>query len=90
MTSDPPTGLHVRYTKSLVLVVKWKAVKGARGYQVQIGDATGQNWGSPIPCTKSTFEPVGLSPGQKVTLRVAVQTKDGLSNWSDAVAVVVR
>ena len=86
----PPGGLHARYTKGLALVVKWKGVKGNRGYQLEIGDATGQTFGPPLISLKSTYEPQGLVPGQKVTLRVAVQRKDGLSGWSDPVAVVVR
>ena len=87
---DPPQGLHARYTKSFVLVVKWKAVKGSRGYLLQIGDATGQTFGASIVCTKSSCEPQGLLPGQKVSFRVAVQRKDGPSGWCDAIAVVVR
>ena len=89
-TNAPPLGLRVKYTKSLALVVKWKAVKGSRAYQLEMSDAAGQPVGAPIVCTKSTYEPQGLVPGQKLALRVAVQRKDGLSGWSDAVAIVAR
>jgi hypothetical protein len=89
-STEAPTALRVRYTKALVLVVKWNAVKGARGYLVQIGDLAGQSFGPSIACVKSTFEPQGLAPGQKVTFRVAVQRKEGTSAWSDVLAVTVR
>jgi hypothetical protein len=34
--------------------------------------------------------PAGLQPGQQLHLRVAVQRKDDLSDWSDELAIVVR
>ena len=89
-THEAPTGLRALYTKELVLVVKWDAVRGSRGYLVQMTDATGQGFGSPIPCPKAMFLPTGLTPGQKVTFRVAVQRKNGLSAYSDELAVTVR
>ena len=89
-STDPPLGLRAKYNKSFVLVVRWKAIKGSRAYQLQIGDAAGQTFGASIACMKAKYEPQGLVPGQKVTLRVAVQRKDGLSGWSEAVTVSVR
>jgi hypothetical protein len=89
-THEAPTGLRALYTKELVLTVKWHAVRGSRGYLLQMTDATGQGFGPPIPCPKAMFLPVGLTPGQKVTFRVAVQRKNGLSAYSDELAVTVR
>jgi hypothetical protein len=89
-SSEAPTGLTVKYTRALDLVLKWKAVKGERGYFVQIGDAVGQTWGGPLVSVKSTYTPQGLAPGAKVAFRVAVHRKDGLSVWSDALFVTVR
>jgi hypothetical protein len=89
-SSEAPTGLTVKYTKGLDLVVKWKAVKGNRGYFVQIGDAAGQAWGPSLASVKSTYTPQGLALGSKVAFRVAVHRKGGLSAWSDALFVTVR
>ena len=89
-STDPPQGLRAKYTKSFALVVRWKAIRGHRGYPLQIGDAAGQTFGASITCTRAKYEPQGLVPGQKVTLRVAVQRKDGLSGWSDVVTVAIR
>jgi hypothetical protein len=89
-SSEAPTGLAVKYTKSLDLVLKWKAVKANRGYFIQIGDAAGQNWGPSLTSVKSTYTPQGLAPGAKVAFRVAVQRKGGMSAWSDALFVTVR
>ncbi len=86
----PPTGLVAKYTRALVLVLKWKAVKGSRGYAVQIGDAAGQSWGPVLTSVKSSYEPQGLAPGQKVSVRVAVHRPSGTSDWSDALFVTVR
>jgi hypothetical protein len=89
-SSDPPSGVRVEYTRDLKMVVKWDRVVGHVGYVVQIGDGTPQGWGQPIQCPKSRLTPVGLEPGQHVSVRVAVQRKDGLSAFSDPLAVVVR
>jgi hypothetical protein len=86
----PPAGLRVRYTKELVLVIAWKGVAGQRGYAVQIGDGTPQGWGPTIPCTRAHYVPTGLTPGQKIAIRVAVQRKSGFSVWSDALSATVR
>ena len=89
-STEAPTGLIVKYTKALDLVLKWKAVKNHRGYLVQIGDAAGQTWGPSLATVKSTYKPQGLAPGAKVAFRVAVQRTSGLSAWSDALVVTVR
>jgi hypothetical protein len=89
-THESPTGLRATYTKELVLQLKWDAVRGSRGYLVQVDDGTGHGFGTPIPCPKATLTPAGLTPGQKVVIRVAVQRKNGLSAWSDELALIVR
>ena len=89
-TDTPPTGLRVRYTKTLAMVIVWTGVKGHLGYLLQIGDGTSTGWGPTIPCTKARYEPTGLTPGQKVAIRVAVQRKNGISTWSDALSVTIR
>ncbi len=87
---DPPANLRVVYTKALVMVVKWKGVPGHLGYLLQIGDGTPTGWGAPISCPRASYEPTGLTPGQKVALRVAVQRKNGVSTWSDVLSVTAR
>jgi hypothetical protein len=89
-SSDAPANLRAEYTRQLALVLRWAGVRGHVGYFVQIGDGTPQGWGTPIPCPKARFEPTGLAPGQKITVRVAVQRKNGLSAWSDALSITVR
>jgi hypothetical protein len=89
-TLVPPSGLRVTYSKQLVMTARWAAVSHHLGYSLQIGDGTPQGWGAIIACPKASYEPQGLAPGQKVALRVAVQRKNGLSNWSDALTVTVR
>jgi len=90
-TSDaPPANLHVRYTRALVMVIAWKHVPGQRGYAIQIGDGTPQGWGAAIQCPKASYTPTGLTPGQKIAIRVAVQRKNGLSTWSEALSATVR
>jgi hypothetical protein len=89
-SSAPPQNLRAGYTKALVLVVRWAGVKDHVGYLLQIGDGTPQGWGAPIQCPRARFEPQGLTPGQKVSFRVAVQRKNGLSAWSDALSITVR
>jgi len=89
-TDAPPTALCVRYTKTLAMVIVWKAVKGHLGYLLQIGDGTPAGWGPTIPCTKARYQPLGLTPGQKVAIRVAVQRPSGMSIWSDALSVTIR
>jgi hypothetical protein len=89
-TDAPPAGLRVRYTKELALEILWKSVPGHRGYVLVIGDGTPTGWGAPIPSPKARYTPTGLTPGQKIAIRVAVQRKDGLSAYSDALNVTVR
>jgi len=89
-TSDPPAELRVLYKRDLSLVIKWKPVPGSRGYSLQIGDGTPQGWGPIIQCPAANYTPVGLTPGQHLTIRVAVQRKSGLSAWSDALSAVAR
>jgi hypothetical protein len=89
-TLDAPTGLRAEYSRSLVLTLKWAGVRGRLSYAVQIGDGTPTGWGAAIPVSKASYQPPGLTPGQKVAFRVAVQRKNGMSNWSDMLVVTVR
>jgi len=86
----PPTGLRVRYTKQLDLQIVWKSVTGHRGYLLQIGDGTPTGWGATIQSPKTRYMPTGLAPGQKIAIRVAVQRKEGVSTWSEALSATVR
>ena len=86
----PPTGLRVRYNKQLDLEIVWKSVTGHRGYLLQIGDGTPTGWGATIPCPKTRYMPTGLTPGQKIAIRVAVQRKSGVSAFSEALSATVR
>ena len=90
VSDTPPTGLRVRYTKALALEILWKSVPGHRGYLLQIGDGTPTVWGATIPCPKTRYMPTGLTPGQKIAIRVAVQRKDGVSAFSEALSATVR
>jgi hypothetical protein len=91
VTSDaPPTGLRVRYTKDLALEIVWKSVPGHRGYSLQIGDGTCTGWGPAIQSPKARYMPTGLTPGQHIAIRVAVQRKSGLSAYSEALSATVR
>ena len=89
-TSDAPQGLRGIRTKDLSTVIRWDAVRGNRGYMVQMGDGTPNGFGAPMPCARARFAPTGLPVGQKVTFRVAVQRKNGMSAWSNEVTIVVR
>ncbi len=89
-TDAAPVGLRVRYDKSLALVIVWGGVKGHLGYLLQIGDGTPSGWGPTVQCPKARYTPPGLTPGQKIAIRVAVQRKNGISTWSDALSVTVR
>jgi len=77
-STDPPTALRVRYNKALEMEILWKSVPGHRGYVLQIGDGTPGGWGAVIQCPKARYTPTGLTPGQKIAIRVAVQRKTGL------------
>ena len=85
-----PTGLRVRYNKALVMEIVWKSVPGHRGYNLQIGDGSPGGWGAVIQCAKARYTPPGLTPGQKIAIRVAVQRKTGLSAYSEAQSATVR
>jgi hypothetical protein len=89
-STDPPTGLRVRYNKALDMEILWKSVPGHRGYALQIGDGTPTGWGPVIQSPKARYAPTGLTPGQKVVIRVAVQRKSGLSAFSDGLSATVR
>ena len=89
-STDPPTGLRVRYTKDLAMEILWKSVAGHRGYAVQIGDGTPTGWGPVIQTPKARYMPTGLTPGQKVVIRVAVQRKTGLSTYTEGLSATVR
>jgi hypothetical protein len=89
-SSDPPVGLRATFTHGTELVLRWSAVMGHRGYIVQSGDGTANGWSAPIQVPRARYQPAGLVPGQKVAFRVAVQRKNGLSGWSDAVIATAR
>lgn len=86
----PPGKLRVVYSKSLVMTVRWAGVPDHVGYALQMGDGTPTGWGATINCARASYQPTGLAVGQKVAFRVAVQRKNGLSEWSDAISVIVR
>jgi hypothetical protein len=89
-TDAAPTGLRVRYTKDFALEILWKSVPGHRGYTLQIGDGTPTGWGTAIQSPKARYTPTGLTPGQKIAIRVAVQRKTGVSAYSEAITATVR
>ena len=82
-------GIEASFERVCALM-RWAGVRDHLGYLLQIGDGTPQGWGAPIQCPRARFEPAGLAPGQKVSFRVAVQRKNGLSAWSDALSITVR
>jgi hypothetical protein len=89
-TSEAPSGLRVTYNKAFTMSVRWKGVRGHLGYLLQIGDGTPQGWGPSIQCPRASYLPQGITPGAKVAFRVAVQRKNGVSVWSDALIVTAR
>jgi hypothetical protein len=88
--SDAPTGLRSTISKKLVLTIEWHGVRNHKGYFVQIGDGTPNGWGPAIPVPEARYIPAGLSLGQHVSVRVAVQRANGMSAWTDALAIVMR
>jgi len=89
-STDPPVNLRVGLTKSHAFTIRWKAIKNARGYLLQIGDGTPSGWGTILQSTKATYVPTGLTSGQHIAVRVAVIRKNGQSAWSDVLNAVVR
>jgi prophage DNA circulation protein len=89
-TLDPPTKLRVTYSRSLAMTIRWAGIRSHVGYAIQIGDGTPTGWGAAIACPRASYQPTGLTPGQKVAFRVQVIRKNGPSNWSDALLVTVR
>ena len=87
---DPPAKLRVTYDRHLVMTIRWAGVLGRVNYELQIGDGTPNGWGPSIICSKNKYAPPGLTPGQKIALRIAARRATGLSNWSDALNVTVR
>ena len=88
--ADPPGKLRAQFRTNAMPLFRWAGIKGHVGYFVQLGDGTPQGWGPPIACPKAKYEPLGLTLGQKIAVRVAVQRRSGMSNWSDALLVTVH
>jgi hypothetical protein len=89
-TTASPTGLRATYDKALVLSLRWDAVLGHRGYEVQIGTGAPDGWGPAIHVPRASFKPTGLTPGQHVAFRVAVHRGSGVSEYSDALTLTAR
>jgi hypothetical protein len=89
-STDAPVGLRAMYLKGTDLVFRWNAVPGQRSYLLQMGDGSPTGWGTAMQLPKARFEPTGLTAGQKVTVRVAVMRKNGISAWSDALVATAR
>lgn len=89
-STDAPTGLRAKIRKDFSLQILWDAVPGHFGYFLQMGDGTPEGWGPSMPVPRARFLPTGLSVGQKVAFRVAVQRKNGLSAFSDALTVTAK
>jgi hypothetical protein len=73
-------------TAPATVVLRWKAVKGAKSYQVQTAtDITGAgNWQTAASSTKGRCVVSGLTSGTKYWLRVAAIGAAGQGPWSDA------
>jgi hypothetical protein len=91
-STDPPVGLVLKrglFPGSVLL--KWRAVRSSKGYFVQTStnpnDPNG--WSAPVACPLAKYEPTGLTTGQTVYFRVAVQRSNGIGQYSGAVSVVV-
>jgi hypothetical protein len=83
-TNAAPENLREIVSKAGVLTLRWKGVRGQKGYSLQMGDGSAAgNWGPVIDLTRARFNPVGLMPGQHVAFRVQVHRKSGPSAWSD-------
>ena len=89
-STDAPEGLKATFSRALVLTLRWKAIREQKGYLLQIGDGTPTGWGPTLTSARSHYMPTGLTPGQHIAVRVAVQRPSGVSAWSDALNVVVR
>ena len=89
-SDEAPTNLRVGYMKNHAFVIRWKAVKGARGYLLQIGDGTATGWGPTIQATRASYVPTGLASGQHIAMRVAVIRKNGQSTWSPMLTAMFR
>jgi hypothetical protein len=89
-STDPPVNLRVGLTLKHAFTIRWKAIKNAKGYLLQIGDGTPSGWGTILQSTKATYVPTGLTSGQHIAVRVAVIRKNGQSAWSDVLNAVVR
>ena len=65
-------------------------VSSPDGLQPPTGDGSPTGWGPVIQVTKSKYLPTGLTAGQHIAIRVAVQRKSGLSGYCDVVSAIVR
>jgi len=90
VSATPPSGLRATYDANLHLVLRWDAVRGHRGYELQIGDAAGETWSAPVHVPRASFAPTGLVPGQAVSFRVAVHRPSGVSPYSDVLKVTAH
>jgi len=89
-STDPPANVRIGLTQKHAFTIRWKAIKNAKGYVLQIGDGTPSGWGTILQATKATYVPTGLTSGQHIAVRVAVIRKNGQSAWSDVLNAVVR
>ena len=59
----PPSGLHAVYDKkTMALRLRWKGVRGQRGYLLQIGDGTPNGWGQIVHTGEPVYAPLGSRP----------------------------
>ena len=89
-STDPPANLRARFRANATPLFRWAGVRHHLGYFVQLGDGTPGVWGLPIACPKASYAPPGLTLGQKLAVRIAVQRSNGISSWSDALLVTVH
>lgn len=75
------TGLSQSGNTLSSATVKWNAVKGASKYRIQKYDSAKKKWITLTTTTKTSYTATGLSPAEKVKLRVRVTFTEGKKDY---------
>ena len=83
-------GLKATLASDIVVKLKWTAVSGADGYQIERYNAVSETWSRVAKTTSNTWKDTSVAAGTAYTYRVCAYTGKTTGNYSEELDVLTQ